>query len=142
VAEVGGQPFESVRPEAVSGPRPAAEAIEVAVTTVDERAVVLHVVGEVDMLTAPVFAEHVRTHFAAAGQVRPLVVDVTGVTFLGSAGLAVLADARNLATASGVAVRVVASSPTVLRPLQVTGLDQVLEIVPDVTTALSQVTAT
>jgi anti-anti-sigma factor len=67
------------------------------------------------------------------------VLDLSGVTFLGSAGLAVLAEARNLAVASAVQVRVVAVSRTVLRPMEVTGLDKVLTVVPDVATAIEQV---
>jgi anti-sigma B factor antagonist len=66
-----------------------------------------------------------------------LILDLSGITFLGSAGLAVLAEARNLALARAVNVRVVAQSRTVLRPMEVTGLDKVLTVVPDVATALS-----
>lgn len=95
----------------------------------------LHLAGDVDMLTAPSLADHVRAQLDS-GQVRCLVFDLGGVTFLGSAGLAVLAEANTTAMDKAVAVRVVASSRMVLRPLQVTGLDQVLTIVSDVGSAV------
>ena len=115
MADVGGQPDMGGLAVAVESP----------VTGV----VVLRVSGEIDMLTAPVLIDHVRTQLK--GTLRSLVIDLTGVTFLGSAGLAVLAEAHHTATAAAVAVRVVASSRMVLRPLQVTGLDQLLTIVAD-----------
>jgi anti-sigma B factor antagonist len=107
----------------------------VSVDSPDEGVVVLRVAGDVDMLTAPVLIDHVRTQLK--GTLRLLVVDLTGVTFLGSAGLAALAEAHHTATDASVAVRMVASSRVVLRPLQMTGLDQLLTIVADVDAALA-----
>jgi anti-anti-sigma factor len=109
--------------------------LQVAVSSPRSGTVVLSLVGDVDMLTAPSLAEHVRSQLGS-GQVRSLVFDLSGVTFLGSAGLAVLAEANTAATDTTATVRVVASSRMVLRPLQVTGLDQVLTIVPDVDSAI------
>jgi anti-anti-sigma factor len=114
--------------------------LNIVVESVGPRAVVLHLAGELDMVTAPGFAEHVQQHVASGDQHGPsLVLDLSGVTFLGSAGLAVLAEARNLAVARAVQVRVVAASRNVLRPMEVTGLDKVLTVVPDVATAIEQV---
>ncbi len=114
--------------------------LNIVVESVGPRAVVLHLAGELDMVTAPGFAEHVQQHVTGGDTDRPsLVLDLSGVTFLGSAGLAVLAEARNLAVARAVEVRVVAVSRTVLRPMEVTGLDKVLTVVPDVATAIEQV---
>ncbi|HEX9337697.1 MAG TPA: STAS domain-containing protein [Pseudonocardiaceae bacterium] len=110
--------------------------LNIVVESVGPRAVVLHLAGELDMVTAPGFAEHVQQHVAGGPS---LVLDLSGVTFLGSAGLAVLAEARNLAVARAVQVRVVAASRNVLRPMEVTGLDKVLTVVPDVATAIEQV---
>lgn len=113
--------------------------LSIVVEAVDGRAVVLHLAGELDMVTAPGFAEHVQYHVMERdedGRSIPLVLDLSGITFLGSAGLAVLAEARNLAMARAVNVSVVARSRTVLRPMEVTGLDKVLTVVPDVATAI------
>jgi anti-sigma B factor antagonist len=91
------------------------------------------------MLTAPAFAAGVSQQLGAGdGALETLVLDLSGVTFLGSAGLAVLADAHNSASQRDVVLQVVASSRMVLRPLQVTGLDRLLTIVPDLRTATDQ----
>lgn len=101
-------------------------------------ATVLTVDGEVDMRTAPVLADEVGRHFQADGR-RPLVFDLSGVGFFGSAGLAVLAEAQNRAIEHGTEVWVVAPSRTVSRPLQITGLDALLNVVPDLPAALRAV---
>jgi anti-anti-sigma factor len=116
-----------------------ASGLNIAVESVGGRAVVLHLSGELDMVTAPGFAEQVQTHVTDRdqdGRSVALILDLSNITFLGSAGLAVLAEARNLALARAVNVRVVAQSRTVLRPMEVTGLDKVLTVVPDVATAI------
>jgi anti-sigma B factor antagonist len=113
--------------------------LSIVVEAVNGRAVVLHLAGELDMVTAPGFAEQVQYHVTERdqdGRSMSVVLDLSGVTFLGSAGLAVLAQARNLALARAVNVQVVAASRTVLRPMEVTGLDKVLTVVPDVATAI------
>jgi anti-sigma B factor antagonist len=125
VAEGGRQPDESAAPVGAAGE------LDVSVTTAGQGASVVHVSGDVDMLTAPLFAEHVRQQLTGGGLAKSLVIDLTGVTFLGSAGLAVLAEARSAAEEQHIELRVVASSRLVLRPLQVTGLDKVLTIVAD-----------
>ena len=64
--------------------------------------VVLAVFGEIDIVTAPDLDAAVAR--ALAAPVRHLVVDLSGVTFFGSLGLATLirtADARRAARACG-----------------------------------------
>ncbi|WP_246127966.1 STAS domain-containing protein [Amycolatopsis rhizosphaerae] len=84
-------------------------------------AVVLVVSGDIDMVTAPEFEKALL----AALRDRPevLVVDLSAVEFLGSAGLTALVTARQEA-GSDTTLRVVAESSTTARPLQLTGLDQ------------------
>ena len=93
-------------------------------------AVVVAVVGEVDMSTAAEFATALAE---AAEPDRALVVDLDGVRFLGSAGLAVLMNAA----VDGTRLVVVAGAGTVSRrALRLTGLDTVLTTVDDRDTAL------
>jgi anti-sigma B factor antagonist len=126
VGAAGRQPDESVRPSGKAGD------LDVSVTKDGRVTTVVHVSGDVDMLTAPVLADHVRQQLDGnGGPPRSLVIDLSGVTFLGSAGLAVLAEAHNAATERSVDLRVVASTRLVLRPLQVTGLDKLLTVVGD-----------
>ena len=65
------------------------------------------------------------------------VIDLGGVTFLASSGLAVLIRAAHRAEEDGVRLRLVASTRPVRRPLEVTGADQLFEIHPDADTAVT-----
>jgi len=76
--------------------------------------------GEVDSTSAPVLREHLET--ILDGDVQRLTIDLGQVTFLDSAGLCVLAAAHRRAVRQGVTMRVLASSRAVIRPLQITGL--------------------
>ncbi len=76
--------------------------------------------GEVDSTSAPVLRQHLEA--LLDGDVRELTVDLGQVTFLDSAGLCVLAAAHRRATRGGVRMHVLASSRAVIRPLQITGL--------------------
>ncbi|WNV74249.1 STAS domain-containing protein [Geodermatophilus sp. DSM 44513] len=84
------------------------------------------VVGEVDSSSAPSLRAAVDAAFA--GGARALTVDLDGVTFLDSAGLCVLAGAHRRAAVDGVVLRVVASGRAVVRPLQITGLYDLLAV--------------
>jgi anti-sigma B factor antagonist len=88
--------------------------------------VLLTVAGEVDSSTAPSLRAALDTAFADG--VLTLTVDLDGVTFLDSAGLCVLAGAHRQAIETGVALRVLASNRAVIRPLQITGLWQLLAV--------------
>ncbi|GAA2797819.1 STAS domain-containing protein [Saccharopolyspora taberi] len=89
------------------------------------RLLLAEVVGEVELVNAP----KVESELMAALGEQPdvLVVDASRVSFLSSAGLAVLMRVRNSA-AGRTRFRVVADSPATLRPIQLTGLDQEIEI--------------
>ncbi len=80
--------------------------------------------GEIDSTSAPVLREHLE--FLLDGHVRTLTVDLGQVTFLDSAGLCVLAAAHRRAARQDVTLRVLASSRAVIRPLQITGLWELL----------------
>src|ERR1700754_1479142 len=76
---------------------------------------VVHVVGEIDTLTAPVLRGRLDEQVTA---VRLLVLDLTDVTFLGSAGLAVLVAAKDNADRRGHTLRIVPGSRIVTRALE------------------------
>jgi anti-sigma B factor antagonist len=84
-------------------------------------------VGEVDSSSAPLLRTELETALDG-GDLRELVVDLVGVTFLDSAGLSVLAGAHRRAVAGNVRLRVLASSRAVIRPLQITGLWDLLGV--------------
>ena len=79
--------------------------------------------GEIDSSSAPLLREQLDT--LLEGPLSELTIDLVGVTFLDSAGLCVLAAAHRRA-GSDVRLRVLASSRAVIRPLQITGLWQLL----------------
>jgi anti-sigma B factor antagonist len=85
--------------------------------------------GEVDSSSAPTLRS--RLEEVLDDGVTDLVVDLHGVTFLDSAGLCVLAAAHRRAVRDGIGLRVLASSRAVLRPMQITGLYDLLDVVTD-----------
>ena len=94
---------------------------------------VVHVDGEVDMVTAPALESQVVTLLGE--RPRVLVIDLTSVRFFSSAGLAVLALAHRAAD-EGTELRVVAADPAVLRPMELTGLTEDLLIRPTLKAAI------
>ena len=105
----------------------------------DERpgALVVVVAGEVDMLTSPQLRMAIDEALVKLGD-RALVVDLSGVTFFGSAGLQVLAVAAIRIRRAGeeAALRVVATH-VALRPIQITGLDSVVRLYDTTDAALA-----
>jgi anti-sigma B factor antagonist len=89
-------------------------------------AVTVSAAGEVDSTSAPLLRQQLET--LLDGDVRELVVDLCQVTFLDSAGLCVLAAAHRRSARQDVTMRVLASSRAVIRPLQITGLWELLGV--------------
>ena len=96
-------------------------------------AVVVAVVGDFDMNTVPELEE--RLVVVQRPDV-PLVLDLTGVTFLDSSGLSALVRCHQRGLAGG-GFRLVVAGRAVARPLSLTALDELLEIYPTVATALA-----
>lgn len=97
-------------------------------------AVVLRVSGEIDLVTAPRLEESVTRVLAQRPEI--LVVDLTDVHFLASAGLSVLVAAHNQA-GENTDMRFVASGSATLRPMELTGLAQALQLYPTLREALT-----
>lgn len=99
-------------------------------------ALILTVTGEIDLLTTPRLRAAVSKCLDRAEEL--LVVDLTQVSFLGSHGLAALVGAQESANGRNKAPLrlVVDSNRPVVRPIQVTGLDEVLALYHSVDEAL------
>ena len=80
--------------------------------------------GEIDSSSSPVFERYLDG--VLEGSPDELVIDLCAVTFLDSAGLCVLASAHRRAREQQIPLRVLTSSRAVVRPLQITGLWQLL----------------
>ena len=98
---------------------PSSEIVTFDVSRTDTSAAV-HAAGEIDSTSAPLLSKHLADMLDS--DVRELTVDLRGVSFLDSAGLCVLATVHRRAVRQDVQMRVLASSRAVVRPLQITGL--------------------
>lgn len=107
--------------------------VEVGKHQVDQ-AVVLTVSGEVDMLSSPMLAEAIQT--ALAAKPAALIVDLSKVGFLASAGMTVLVTTQaELQPPTKFAV--VADGSATSRPIKLMGIDSVLSLYPSLNDALS-----
>jgi anti-anti-sigma factor len=97
--------------------------------------VVLEVEGEIDVDTAEVVLDALRLGFASEGPA--VVADLTHVSFFGSTGISTLITAHELADVHGKDFHVVAPHRAVKRPLEVTGVADVLVLHDSVDEALS-----
>ncbi len=115
---------------------------------------VVRAIGEIDLLTASQWArtlddtchrlarQHDDPHGCGDGAGRAsgrahLVCDLTGVGFFGACGLTALVETAALTATAGVALRLIADHPPVLRPLRITGLDRVLCVDAYLATAIT-----
>lgn len=115
---------------------PAEQPLNVEVSRAAEDVVVLHVVGEIDLLTASQLGERLREQFVPEN--RALVLDLTGVSFMGSSGLAEIVSASQTEPLKLV---LVATNRAVLRPLEATGLLSMLTVYDTVDDAVAGVRA-
>lgn len=88
----------------------------------------LRVSGELDVATAPVLGEELDRLAEASPPV--VVIELAQVTFLGSAGLGVLVQARRDFAARGTRLLLAKANDAVLRVMQIVHLDQVFEFDP------------
>ncbi|MCW2583221.1 MAG: Anti-sigma factor antagonist [Klenkia sp.] len=115
-------------PTPVPAPAPP---MRVLIETPSASSLVLVVSGDVDSSTAPGLGGAVTEALSRPG-VTDVVVDLQAVTFLDSAGLCALAVAHREALRVGRVVLLrVGTTRAVVRPLQMTGLWDVLARTPD-----------
>lgn len=96
---------------------------------------VVAVEGEIDVDTADIVLDALTLGFTSG---RPAVVaDLSQVTFFGSTGISALITAHELADGHNTKFHVVAPHRVVRRPLQVTGVADVLALHDSVGEALS-----
>ena len=86
--------------------------------------------GAVDEETSPSLRAELVALVETAGPGTSLRVDLTDVALVDSSGLAVLIGAHKLAVAGGVRLVLAGVPHHVARTVEITGLDQVLDIAP------------
>jgi anti-sigma B factor antagonist len=97
--------------------------------------VVVRPTGDLDAYTAPELRSRLRG--ATEAGARILVVDLSAVTFIDSAGLGALVGAHRRMREGGGVLRIVQPPPLVGRAFELTGLNEVLDLCEDREQALA-----
>ncbi|ORB84530.1 anti-anti-sigma factor [Mycobacterium kansasii] len=97
---------------------------------------VLSIGGEIDLVTAPALEEAIGG--VVADNPSALIIDLSGVEFLGSVGLKILASTYEK-LGSAAQFGVVARGPATRRPIHLTGLDKTFALYPTLDEALTGV---
>jgi anti-sigma B factor antagonist len=101
------------------------------------QALVVTVTGEIDLFTVDRLRAAVAAGFDELRDGEILVIDLTEVTFLASQGLQALVDVTQAAQRRREPLRIVVDhNRPVIRPIEVTGLDEVLALFDTVEDAL------
>jgi len=91
-------------------------------------AVVVHVAGELDRVTAEELSDCLDGAVSSVEPPAPVVVDLTDLGFLGACGIGLLLDHQDRCLRRGSALVVVANNAAVLRPLRALELTDVLGV--------------
>jgi len=133
-------PPAATRPTPESAPPRAADGgedqIQLDIRTEGPDQVVVTAAGEVDMLTSPRLRATVLEQLQGGAEL--VVLDLDGVTFLGTSGLAVLIELREAAHAVGTEFRLACTARRVLRPLTIAGLMPLFDIHETLAAALAE----
>lgn len=111
------------------------------VVNVDDTApgrVIVHLDGELDVGTAPLFRQAVGSHPSSGSDI---VLDISGLLFCDSTGLGAMVAIYRAATAHGARLHLCSAQPQLEKTLGVTGLDHVFAVHPDLPSALSAINA-
>lgn len=101
-------------------------------------AIVLAVAGALDIQTAGDFTDRLRA--ALAEEPRAVIVDMSDLDFLASAGMAALVEGTRVAT-DATRLLVVADGPATSRPLIITGLNELITLLPTLADAVTELGA-
>lgn len=92
--------------------------------------VVVRASGELDAFSSDRLAEQLTAAAEAAEAESAVLLDLTGVTYLSSAGIATIVLHTQRYAEDGRRLRVVADQPAVLRTIELTGADKAIDVVP------------
>jgi anti-anti-sigma factor len=101
-------------------------------------AVLVHVEGEIDSSTASELRSQLKSALqqTEGHESRLFIIDLQGVTYFGSAGLNAVLDCHKQGLRAGISVRLVADNELVVRPIEVTNLDSLLDLYPSLPDAV------
>jgi anti-sigma B factor antagonist len=87
---------------------------------------VLHVTGEIDIYTAPLFKQAV-VNLVSEGN-KDVIIDLSGVTFMDSSGFGTLLGATRRLRPTGGGLHLAGPNSTIQRMLRLTRLDSIMRI--------------
>lgn len=102
-----------------------------------DRAVIVSAGGELDASNEATWRRLLSEAAAAAGPPGPLVVDTSGLDFMGCCAYAALAEEAERCRQRGVRLRLVSNQPVVARVVAACGLSELLPVDDSVDAALS-----
>jgi anti-sigma B factor antagonist len=115
--------------------QPANSPLAITVSDIAPETILFVLGGEIDLATQPQLQQALTT--AIGNAPSHLVLDLTNVTFLGSAGLHLFTELHTTQHVAAYHVAlVVGHNRVALRALQITGLDQILDLHTDLATAV------
>lgn len=126
----------SGEPDSVVGSPKAAPGCDIEERTISGL-VVLSVSGTLDVLSAPTLEARIKS--TAAANPASVIVDLSGVDFLGSSGMGVLVTAHSDLT-PGIRFVLVADGPATSRPLKLIGIADIIDVFPTFDAALAALT--
>jgi anti-sigma B factor antagonist len=103
---------------------------------VERSTIVVEATGEVDLSTVGELDRQLLAACALTEPPTPVVVDLRGISFLGGQSLRVLATAHQRCERAGTPLRLVATHSTVLRPMHLVGLSEIIDVSPTLAVAL------
>lgn len=106
-------------------------------TTYVQSIPVLSVAGEIDMMSSAPVTSRISALLRHVPKPPALVVDLREVRFFGSEGIRTLVETQNSADELGIKLGVVSDTKIVLRPLEMTSVDQLLLLFSDVEDAVT-----
>ncbi|HEX2284179.1 MAG TPA: anti-sigma factor antagonist [Mycobacterium sp.] len=101
-------------------------------------AMIVYAGGEVDASNAEIWQRLLREAAEATASPGPLVIDVSGLDFMGCCGYSSVAEEVRRCSRLGLAVRLVSDAPTVAKVVAACGLTELMPIYPDVDAALGR----
>lgn len=108
------------------------------ISTRSERgATVVAPVGDVDLNAAPSLKAHLRTAHASMGAGSLLVIDLAGVPYMDSSGLATLVESMQASRRTGFTLKLCNLGPRVRAIFEIAKFHRVFTIVPTLDDALA-----
>ena len=102
-----------------------------------EQIALIHVQGDVDMLTSPDLRDRLVPFFRP--DIKGIVVDLSGVNFMDSSGIATLVEGLQWSRKQEREFVLAAPGQTVMNALSLTKLDKIFTIKPDSRDAVAEI---